>query len=282
MGLLSVITPHTLAPNLPELRETKRPLFEKTAAVERLALPPISRYRQEYVRGAAVDFACYALAIERDDALAGGYFKLAAACASRALGAPGAEPVLRSNHIDVLVDPQTQETEVLSVTPLPGYGTARMSVVDFVNALYTLFAFGDEHALRVAASIPEVEYRTPGIVMSEGGWLATEAEKLLALGQEAEARAIYDRISDDTMLPWYRERLVGLRALWAGDQKGFEKSLGRLLRSHKAKSARMPGAVANLVCFAGMMSCRLAQRNGIRVEDQTYLPLRFSPWYQRS
>ena len=273
-----MITLHTLPPNLRELREVERPLFEATAATERAAIPPISRYRQEYVRGAALEFGRYALAIERDDALAAGYFELAAECASRALAAPNAGSAVRANRIDVVVDPDSLKTEVSSV-PLPGYGTARMSVIDFQAAFFTLAAFGQDSAWALSGTIAEEEYRSPGIVATDNYYSVIRSYKARALGDSRAAVAALAQAIEDPQEA-ARPDVCALQALDRGDERSFRGSLLDLLKRHKRQAEERPGAVHMLVQLAAMGLCRLALRQGVRIEEQNYLPLRFSPWHR--
>ena len=224
----------------------------------------------------------YCLLLDPDDHAARGHFRMAAEYALKSILSPKGDAPMRISEVTVSLDPMTMEVAE-SERPLEGgYGSARISVVDFENALYTLFAFGDEGSLRQAARVPEEDYRSPGIVQSERNWAITEAERLLALGDEAGAGEIYDRVIDDSVLPLYAERVRGLRAMWRGDQTGFRVSLEALLRLHRALAMKKPGDLAGLICFPGMIASRLALSRGWVVEDQSYLPLRFMPGHPQN
>lgn len=270
---------HELAPNLSELREIKRPLFEKVIAEERAAVNPPSRYRQEYLRGEAVRFGFYALAIERDDALAAGYFRQAADCALAALSAPRAEPPVKSRDINVVVDPDTLETEVVSVVPSSGYGAARMSVIEFQAAFFTLAAFGQDSAWAVAGGIVEKDYRSPGIIANDNYYAVIRSYKARAVGDKSAGIAeIATAVEDPEAAA--RPDVKALLALDVGDEMSFRGNLLALLKKHRKLAQKSPGAISMVMQAVGMALCRLAFRQGIRIEDQNYLPLRFAPWYK--
>ncbi len=150
--------------------------------------------------------------------------------------------------------------------------------VDYNNALSTLWSFGTDEALCEAARVPEAEYRSPGIVMSEAAFKSFEVQKLLALGKEASTPSLIDRIFEE-LNEVVKARFRATRALVSGDGVVFDQHLVNVIKLHKKAVAKKPGDLEGLICSSGMMLCRLALRHGIRVPDQNYLPLRFAPWY---
>ena len=273
-----MITLHELPHNLRELREVKRPLFEREAAAQRESGGLASRYRSELVRGRAVSFGFYALAIEGDENLAAAYFKLAAECALSALTAPKAETAVMASDIHVVVDSDTLRTEVASVLPSPGYGPARMSVIEYQAAFFTLAAFAQDSPWAVAGGIAEKEYRSPGIVATDSYYAVIRSYKARALGDTNKGAAELAAAAADAREA-ARPDVKALQALDRGDERAFRCHLLELLKRHKKQAQERPGAIEMLMQPAGMGLCRLALRKGIRIADQNYLPLRFSPWY---
>lgn len=258
-------------------RESFKETLENFLEKEKSGAPGDVGFRREQIRSYAIRFAFDALVVAHDDVAATEYFKLASEYALKSLLTAKGSPLLQSADIEAGVDPETLDVRVNSLTPREGgYGSARMSVRDYGNGLFTLWAFGGMEDLRKAAKIPEADYRSPGIIAPDWAWRSMDADKALALGADAEAlnllRGVSDQLNDNV-----KGKLIALEALLAGDDAAFRSRLIEMLKTHKRLMAKSPGDLAGLICFPATMLCRVAFQRGILIEDQNYLPLRFMP-----
>ena len=184
---------------------------------------------------------------------------------------------LRGGFLEVEHSPDTGRPQVSNVVPLPrGYDAARMSFAHFSDAFFTLWAFGNDVALRTAARIPEVEFRSTGLIVSETGWAFMGAHKALALRDFSGARSTIERILPN-LNRWQQEHAPALLAAMSRDRPGVVKHLAASLKFHQRQARKLPGDTEGLVCYSGMQICRVALWNGMVIEEQDYLPLRFMP-----
>jgi hypothetical protein len=232
------------------------------------------------VRWRAVSLAELALILDGNEARAQELFLMAAEFASRMIRTKELPAPMRITELRPEYSPDTGKDYLVPIERVATLGGARMSVVDFSDALSTLWAFGSDEALHEAARVPEVEYRSSGIEMSEANFKSFEVEKLTALGEEAAALSLIDQIFAE-LNEALRARFGAVRALLAGDSLAFNKLLMAVIKFHKKDASKRPGRLEGLICPGGMMLSRLALRHGIRVPDQNYLPLRFAPWYSK-
>lgn len=184
---------------------------------------------------------------------------------------------LRGGFLEMEYSPDTGKPQVSNVVPLPrSYDVARMSFAHFSDAFLTLWAFGSEEALKAAARIPEVEYRSTGLIVSETGWAFMGVHKALALRDFSGASSTIERILP-SLNKWQQEHAPALLAAISGDRPGVLKHLAANLKFHQKQARKMPGDTEGLVCYSGMEICRVALWHGIVIEEQDYLPLRFMP-----
>lgn len=236
--------------------------------------------RSGIVRGYAIRVAELALIVDGDEVRAREHFLLAAEFSWRMIRTKEPPAPMRITELRPEYSPDTGKDYLVPIERLATLGGTRMSVVDFSDALSTLWAFGSDEALHEAARVPEVEYRSSGIEMSEANFKSFEVEKLMALGEEVAALSLIDQIFAE-LNDVLRARFDAVRALLAGDSFAFDKLLIAVIKFHKKDASKRPGRLEGLICPGGMMLSRLAIRHGIRVPDQNYLPLRFAPWYSK-
>jgi len=272
-----VIQLHPVHGDLAKFRRVWTKEFERLRTGELSGVP--SRYRSEQYRQHCISFAFYSLLLDGDEGECRRLLVEAARSAENALHAPrsAAGHPLVAKEIQVDIEPGTLKTSLDSTAPPNvGYGEARMSVRDYSAGLMTLWCFGSSVALRRAAEIPEGDYRSPGIVMDDGGWQSIRTYKDLAVGREAEGLAGF-RVFEAQLNVALKRILDALSNLLEGTERSFRSALVALLVDHEQRVSKAPADMSGLVCMPGMMLCRVALRRGIVVEDQNYLPLRFMP-----
>ena len=258
-------------------RESLKGTLKRFLESEKNGAPGNIGFRREQIRDYAIMLALDALNVDHDEGAAAAYFRTASAFALKSLLTPKGDALLQAADLEVGVNPATLDVKMASINPREGgYGAARMSVRDYGNGFFTLWAFGKMEDLQEAARIPEVDYRSPGIISPEWAWRSMDADKALALGAEAAALNLLRGVADQLNVN-VKGKLQTLEALLDGNEEVFRSRLIEMVKTHKKLVAKSPGDLSGLVCFPAMMLSRVALRHGIVVQDQNYLPLRFMP-----
>lgn len=174
------------------------------------------------------------------------------------------------------VDGSTQLTALHEKKPLPG--SEKLSITDYHRALMSVVCFGERAQFGGVASVPEESYRNPGTLARADYWAHLRAWKAWLQGdpasaeQEARAATSAPGVQDVT-----QSESAGMLAVIAGDSGRLHGALETRLKLHQKHARKEPNSPLSVVCFPGLMLCRMALDAGLAVEEDVYLPLRLLP-----